>query len=227
MMRKKVLVIAPHPDDETLGCGGTLLLLKDKGYQINWLIVTEVYEKFGFSKDRVSSRNIEIETVSKKYGFENIIRLGIPTAKVDGVAKGDLVSKISDVFNEIKPNIIYVPFYNDVHTDHKLIAEATISCTKWFRYPFIETVLYYETISETDFNVDSTQRSFSPNVYIDISDYLDAKINIMELFESELQAFPFPRSREAIRSLSLLRGSQCGAEAAEAFELLRANVKFK
>lgn len=226
MNNKIVLVIAPHPDDETLGCGGTLLLFKEKGFQINWLIITEVFEEFGFSKERVQTRNNDILNVTKKYGFDNVIRVGIPTSRVDEVSKGKLVEEISNAFKEVKPNIIFVPFYNDVHTDHKVIAEATISCTKWFRYPFVEKVLYYETLSETDFNIDSSASKFKPNVYIDIGQYLDEKLEIMNLYESEMDEFPFPRSNKAIKSLAYLRGSQCGAEAAEAFELLRANVKF-
>lgn len=226
MTDKTVLVVTPHPDDETLGCGGTLLLLRDKGYSINWLIVTDVFEEHGFSSDRVKSRKQEIEIVTKRYNFENVINLGIPTAKVDEIPKGQLVGKISDAINKIKPNILFIPFINDIHSDHKAIAEATISCTKWFRYSFIETVLYYETISETDFNIDSSTSRFAANVYIDICDYLDEKISIINEYKSEMAGFPFPRSEKAIKSLAYLRGSQCGAEAAEAFELLRANVKF-
>lgn len=225
MINKTVLVVTPHPDDETLGCGGTLLLLRNNGYKINWLIVTDVLEKYGFSKERIKSRNTEIELISKQYKFEKVNRLGIPTSRVDEMSKGELVGKISEVFNEIKPSIVFIPFYNDVHTDHKAIAEATISCTKWFRYPFIEKVLYYETISETDFNIDSTGSKFNPNVFIDVSQYLDEKMRIMSIYESEMGEFPYPRSEKAIRSLAYLRGSQSGAEAAEAFELLRANIK--
>ncbi|BEP30345.1 PIG-L deacetylase family protein [Helicovermis profundi] len=224
-MNKTAVVITPHPDDETLGCGGTLLVLKNIGYKINWLIVTNIFEEFGFSKEKIESRNNEIDLVSKRYGFDIVKKIGIPTSRVDEISKGKLVSEISNAFNEIKPNIIFAPFYNDVHTDHKAIAEATLSCTKWFRYSYIEKVLYYETISETDFNIDSTAKRFNPNVYIDISQYLDEKLSIMKIYESEIGEFPFPRSEKAIRSLAYLRGSQCGSDAAEAFELLRANIK--
>ena len=225
-MNKIVLVVTPHPDDETLGCGGTLLLLRNRGYQINWLIVTDIFEQFGYPESKIQSRNNEIEKVSKMYEFEHVIRLGIPTTRVDEVSKGELVGKISNVFHCIKPNIIFVPFHNDVHTDHKLIAEAPISCTKWFRYPFIEKVLYYETLSETEFNIDSTSSRFNPNVFVDVTRYLEKKLSIMKLYDSEIDEFPFPRSEKSIRSLAHIRGMQCGVEAAESFELLRANIKF-
>lgn len=225
MKNKTVLVVAPHPDDETLGCGGTLLLLKNNSYHINWMIVTEIDEKFGFSKDQIKNRNIEISEVSRKYGFDQVIRLEIPTTMVDQIPEQRLVGKISQSLMAIEPNIIFLPFINDVHTDHKRIAEAVISSTKWFRCPSVEKLLYYETISETDYNIDSKSSKFAPSVYVDISLYLDEKVNIMNIYKDEINDFPFPRSEKAIRSLAYLRGSQCGAEAAESFELLRANIR--
>lgn len=224
MRNKNVLVVAPHPDDETLGCGGTLLLLKNKGYRIHWLIVTSISEEMGFSKEKVKSRTDEIEKVARAYGFERTIHMGVPASRVDEIPYNQLVSMISDVFKKVKPNLIFLPFYNDVHTDHKVITEASLSCTKWFRFPYVNTVLFYETISETDFNINSSIKKFEPNVFIDISEYIGEKLRIMNVYESEMDEFPFPRSDKALKSLAYLRGSQCGAQAAEAFELQRANV---
>ncbi|MFX4263256.1 PIG-L deacetylase family protein [Pelotomaculum propionicicum] len=225
MSNKNVIVVAPHPDDETLGCGGTILLLKEQSYKIFWLITTSISQENGFTKERIKKRQKEIKLVSDTYGFESVINLEIPSTKVGEVAYGSLIQMISKEFNEIKPNILFLPFYNDVHTDHKIIAEACLSCTKWFRYPYIETVLAYETLSETDFNINTCNKKFEPNVFIDISNYLERKIQIMNIYESEMSDFPFPRSDKAIRSLAYLRGSQSGSMAAEAFELQRANVK--
>lgn len=226
MKKGNVIVIAPHPDDETLGCGGTLLMLKDKGYSINWLIITTIFQEQGFLPEKISLRTQEIEKVCEMYDFDKVIKMEIPTTKVDEISIGTLIANISKIFNEIKPNIIFTPFIKDVHTDHRIISEAVLSCTKWFRYPFIEKVLYYETLSETDFNIDSTASKFTPNIYVDISGYIDRKIDIMNIYASEFGEFPFPRSEKTIRSLAYLRGSQCGAEEAEAFELLRANIKY-
>lgn len=224
MIGKKIVVVAPHPDDETLGCGGTLLSLKDKGYSINWLIITEMNEEFNFSAEDISVREKEIFDVSKKYGFDCVLKLGIPTSRVDQISKNELVNKISIAFNEIEPNTIFIPFINDVHTDHKLIAEACISSAKWFRHPYIESVMFYETLSETDNNIDSTTSKFNPNVYFNISEHLKKKIDIMKIFNSEISDFPFPRSVKAVESLAYLRGSQSGYQAAEAFELLKAKI---
>ena len=118
-----------------------------------------------------------------------------------------------------KNAIIYIPFICDVHTDHQLIAKAMQSTFKWFRYPHIRKVLMYETPSETEFNF-IEKRKFSPNVFVDISDHIDEKIETMKIYSSEMDDFPFPRSEKTMRSLAAFRGSQSGYEAAEAFELV-------
>ena len=112
-----------------------------------------------------------------------------------------------------------MPFAHDLHTDHQSIAKAMQSTFKWFRYPHIKKVLMYETPSETEFNF-IENRTFHPNVFVDISDYLNKKIETMNIYESEIDDFPFPRSEKIMRSLAALRGSQSGYEAAEAFELV-------
>ena len=137
---KKVVFISPHPDDETLGCGGTLLSHQSKGDEIHWLIATDIKEADGFSAESVSAREAEIKHVSDLYGFDSVHRLGFSTMKVDHYSMGDLVSKISSVINEIQPNIIYLPFKSDVHSDHRIIFNAAYSCTKTFRYPFIQKI---------------------------------------------------------------------------------------
>lgn len=225
MKDKKVLVIAPHPDDETLGCGGTLLYLNEKGYSLNWLIITSIKPNMGYTEETIQKRKNEIDNVSNQYQFRQTINLNIPSAEVEAIPQKQLVQSISKVFQDIKPNIVFLPFYNDVHTDHKKIAEAAISCCKWFRHPYIDNVLFYETISETNMNINAALKKFEPNVYVNIVDYLNPKIEIMNIYQSEVAEFPFPRSKKAIESLAFLRGSECGAQAAEAFELLRAIIK--
>jgi LmbE family N-acetylglucosaminyl deacetylase len=101
------------------------------------------------------------------------------------------------------------------------VSKAVLSCCKWFRYSSIKNILYYETISETDFNINRADEKINLNVYVDISKYYEKKIEAMKIYASELSDFPFPRSLKAIEALASLRGSQCGVEKAEAFELLR------
>ena len=215
----KVLVIAPHPDDETLGCGGTLFRHKANGDEIYWLIVTGISVEIGWSKDAVIKRDNEIEEVSKKCGFSNVFNLRLPTTKIDTLPLSDLIEKITDVYKKVEPEIIYMPFAYDVHTDHQIISKALQSTLKWFRYPYIKKVYMYETPSETEFNFIET-RVFRPNVFVNITKYVDEKIETMKFYAGEIGEFPFPRSEKTLRALATLRGSQSGFDSAEAFELV-------
>ncbi len=216
----KTLVVAPHPDDETLGVGGTLLRRKAEGGETAWLIVTGISEAGGWPEARVAARKGEIAKVSKLYGFDRVYELGFPAAKLDAVPVGELVGKISEVLKDFCPDEIFLPHEGDVHTDHRNVFDAVVSCTKWFRYPFVKRVLAYETLSETGFGL-GTGKEFQPNVFVDVSKHLEQKLQVMEVYGSEMGEFPFPRSREAILALAQYRGSTSGFRAAEAFELLR------
>ena len=216
----RTLVVAPHPDDELLGVGGTLLRRKAEGASTAWLIVTSITKDFGWSEAKVESRETEISRISKFFGFDEVHNLRLPTTKLDTLPIGDIVQKISDCIKSYCPDEVFIPHLGDAHTDHGVVFNATVSCTKSFRYPFIKRVLSYETISETDFGLDIST-AFVPNVFIDISDFLEQKLNAMEIYSSEMGEFPFPRSRESIEALAKLRGSTAGFKSAEAFQLLR------
>lgn len=218
---KKVLVVAPHPDDETLGCGGTLLRHKAQGDEVSWLIITDLSEENGFSPGKVSLRKKEIENVGCLFGFSIIHNLKLPTTRLDRIPMAELIESISNVFQEVQPEVVYLPYPGDVHTDHKIVFDGVASCTKWFRYCFIKRVLAYETLSETDFGINPDSKGFKPNVFVDIAPYLEMKLEIMKVYASELGSFPFPRSEESIRALAALRGVAAGCPAAEAFMLLK------
>ena len=218
---KNILVIAPHPDDETLGCGGTLLRHIDEGNKVYWLLGTTIKEGQGFSSDRVNSRQKEIKKVSEMYGFAGYKQLDFNTTELDQVPRNILVQQISEYVNEVKPNTIYLPYRNDVHSDHAQIFDASVACTKSFRYPFVRKVCVYETLSETEFGMRTDDPGFKPNMWIDISAYIERKIEIMKIFKSEIGDHPFPRSIENIKALSNLRGSFVSCTNAEAFMILK------
>ena len=131
----------------------------------------------------------------------------------------EIIKKISGVISDVKPNIIYTTFNNDVHTDHQIVSKAVSSCLKWFRHPSIKKALMYETLSETNFNFQSNN-FFIPNKFMDISKYLEKKIKIMKIYKTEIGKHPFPRSESVIRANAVLRGSQCGFKYAEAFQII-------
>jgi len=218
---KKVLVVAPHPDDETLGCGGTLLRHINDGDEVSWLIVTKITQAQGFSSDRVTSRASEINQVSGMYNFKSVHHAGFDSMSLDTYSKKEIVETLSGLINDVKPEIIYLPYRLDAHSDHEVVFDAVASCTKWFRYPFVKVVRAYETLSETEFGLRPEDSGFRPNLFINISEFIDKKIVIMGLYAGEMGTHPFPRSEKTIRALATLRGSASGCEAAEAFMTLK------
>ena len=217
------LFVAPHPDDELLGCGGTILRKSSQGDIVGWLLITSVTSEAGWTPQRVSSRNQEIERVREGLSISpnNIFSLGFPAAQLDQIPSSQLIAQISTVFKEFQPQEVFLPHPGDIHTDHRITFEAVSACTKWFRYPSVQRIMTYETLSETNFEQHLTSSTFTPNLFIDVSNYLTQKLQLLEIYESELGTHPFPRSLDAVRALALLRGSQRGVEAAEAFQIIK------
>lgn len=225
-MEKKILVISAHPDDETLGAGGTLLRHSKQGDDITWLIVTNISTDHGFMKERVTSREQEIKEVSDLYGFKKTVKLDYPTMSLSSASLQSLIGDISKVVQEVQPHTIYTMNRSDAHSDHRVIFDAVMACTKSFRYPFIREVLMYECISETEFAPVLPEKIFQPNCFVNISDEMEEKIRIMNVFESELGEHPFPRSERNMRALATFRGAMAGVEYAEAFQILK-NYRFE
>ncbi len=218
----KVLFVAVHPDDETLGCGGTILKHKAQGDEIYWLVVTNATKNHPlcFSDELVEKRDKLVDDVSKAYGFDETIKMYLPTQMLHAVDLKDFVVKADDVFKRIQPNIIYMPFRGDVHSDHRVTFDAIYSCTKSFRKPYINGIYMLEALSETEFSPAVPATSFVPNVYVDITEYIDKKLEIMSLYEKEVMSEPYPRSLSSIKALARVRGSRAGVMYAEAFMLL-------
>ena len=216
-MKNRILVVAVHPDDETLGCGGTLLKHKANSDKIHWLICTNINKNHKYYKNREK----EISKVSNFFNFDSVHNLQFETTKMDKYNTSEIIEKISKVINKLKPNIIYLPFKEDVHTDHKKIFEASYNCTKSFRYPFIKKIYMMETLSETEFAPSIKKDSFVPNVFVDINKFMDKKIQIMKVYKSEIGNHPFPRSVRSIKALASFRGSTSGCKFAESFMLLK------
>lgn len=218
---KKVVIISAHPDDETLGAGGTLLKHKAAGDEVYWVIVTNIFENQGFSKERIAERQEEIEKVAQEFGFTKTYKLDYPTMTLSSSTLLTLVPAISKTFSEIEPEIIYTLNRSDAHSDHRILFDAVAACTKSFRYPYIKQVLMYECLSETEFAPALPEKVFLPNYYVDITDHMDKKLEIMRIFESEIAEHPFPRSIDNIKALAHYRGASVGVKYAEAFQLIK------
>ncbi|MBK30346.1 MAG: GlcNAc-PI de-N-acetylase [Euryarchaeota archaeon] len=218
---RTVLVVAPHPDDETLGCGGTLLRHCQEGDAVHWMIVSEMTSDGGYSLDQIQRRNKEISSVAEAYKFEGVHRLGFPSSQLDTYSIKSIVDAMAVIFRSISPNILYLPFPADAHTDHQISFKAASACTKAFRFNSVRKVMCMEIPSETNFSITPIDREFRPNCYVDINPFLNQKVSIMELYDGEISDFPFPRSDRAIKSLAYLRGAEAGRFACESFMLLR------
>jgi LmbE family N-acetylglucosaminyl deacetylase len=216
-----VLVVAPHPDDETLGCGGTLLRHAAAGDELHWLIATSMSPSAGYSQERIAARRVEIERVAAAYHMKGVHLLEWPTTAVDRIPLAERVLVAARVLAELRPQQLYLPFAGDAHSDHRGVAEAFAAAAKPFRRPELERVLAYETLSETEAGALHALPHFHPHLFVEIARFLEQKLDILECYASELAAFPFPRSREAVEAQARLRGAQSGFAAAEAFQLLQ------
>lgn len=218
---KNILIIAPHADDETLGCGGSIQKWGHQGLTIHWLIVTSMSEAAGFDKIAIDRRQKEIQEASNFYGFASTISLDKRPASLTEHDLPSLIGSIGAIIKDLSIDTLVLPFRYDAHSDHRIVFDAGIACSKTFRYPTVKSVLVYETLSETHYGLDTSTNAFVPNYYVDISSFLDKKSKAMEIYASEVGAHPFPRSLKSIDALATIRGAEAGCEAAEAFVLLK------
>ncbi len=219
---KKVLIVAVHPDDETLGCGGTILKHADKGDDIYWLIITAptIDHPGKYPLELIEKEERQNRAVAEKFGFKKVFNLNLPTQLLGELSFMELVGTIDKVIKEIEPEIIYLNNRSDLHSDHRIAFDAVYSCTKNFRKPYIERILMFETLSETEFSPALTENAFVPNVFVDISAFMDKKLEIMSVYASEVMPDNLPRSYRAMKGLASYRGSRIGVDSAEAFMLI-------
>jgi N-acetylglucosamine malate deacetylase 1 len=217
MTKKCILVFAPHPDDEVLGCGGTIGRFASKGDEVVLCIVTKAYTP-DWSPEYIRKKAEEIQQSNKKLGIAKTIFLDYPTVKLDTIPQKELNDALSKVISEHKPDLVFIPHYGDLNRDHRIVHEASLVATRPFSSN-IKKILAYETLSETEWGHSIAQ--FRPSVYIDITEFIGLKIEAMRLFETELKDAPHPRSAELISALAMKRGSEIGVKYAEAFMLIR------
>lgn len=220
MPTDKVLIIAPHPDDEVLGVGGTIAKFVSEGKEIYVVICTKGYPP-DFDIELIEIGRKETKEVHKFLGVKETIFLDFPAANLDKVPHKEINNKLTEVLEYIKPNMVFIPFGGDLHIDHQKIFHSSLVALRPINSFKIEKIYAYETLSETNWNAPYLITHFVPNVYIDISKYLDRKEEAMKIYNSQLKEFPHERSIESIRALAMLRGSTVTLKAAEAFILIR------
>jgi len=218
-MKKRILVISPHPDDETLGLGGSISKFIDQGSEIYVVTVSghlpPLYDLTDYERTIK-----EAHEAYKVLGVSNSKFLEIPATMVKDEPVHKLNGYIESCIKEFKPNIVFIPF-PDRHIDHRVIFESCLVATRPVgKGTEIEMVAAYETLSETHWNAPYVEINFNPNLVVDISDHLEKKILALQCFESQILE-EGPRSTEAIRALAKFRGSQSGFEYGEAFYIIR------
>ena len=216
----RVVVIAPHPDDEVLGCGGTIAKHASKKDEVHLCIVTKAYTS-EWPEEETEERKNEVYRANQILGIRKTYYLDFSTVKLDTIPQKDLNDSLTRVINEIQPEIVYIPHRGDINRDHRLVFDAAIVATRPKPGAAIKKILSYEVLSETEWAEPSINNAFIPNVYIDISGTLETKLKAMSEYKLELKEYPHPRSLEAISILAKLRGSTIGVAAAEAFMLVR------
>ena len=215
----KIVVVSPHPDDESLGAGGLILKHKKAGDQVYWINMTDVEENQGWDNEFVKKRRKQIKDVCDFYKYDGFYNLKMKPSNLDSMNKGDVISALGKCIQKIEPDWIILPNPTDAHSDHLVTYEAAMSCTKAFRYPYIKRIMTMEILSETDFSKNG--EAFSPNYFVDITEYLDEKIEALKIYDTEFAEAPFPRNLEAVKALALLRGGASGCHYAEAFKVIK------
>ncbi|KRA83614.1 PIG-L deacetylase family protein [Altererythrobacter sp. Root672] len=216
----RVLVIAPHPDDEILGCGGTMARLAAEGHDVHVAIATQGYPP-AFSEESVAQVRREMTNAHEIVRVTKTHVLDLPAAALDQVPASELNARLGRLVEEVEPDTLFLPFVGDIHGDHQLIFLASMVAARPRHDKAPSRIFCYETLSETNWYAAPITPAFVPNVFVDIADTLQVKLDAFAAFESQVRRFPEERSIEAIEALARVRGAAVHLRAAEGFMLIR------
>lgn len=216
----KVLVIAPHPDDEVIGVGGTIAKRAAAGDEVYVCVVTRGPKNL-FPEDLVEQTRKECREADAMLGVKETIFLDFPAVMLETVPRYEFNGKIAEVVQRINPDEVYIPHRGDMQIDHQMVVDAAMVALRPRGKNYPKRVYAYETLSETGWNIPNTMNEFIPTVYEDITEEFELKLKAMEIFKSQLAPFPAARSIGAIEALAKYRGSTVSVLAAEAYSLIR------
>lgn len=223
-MSKKILIVAAHPDDEVLGCFGTVSKLIKEGYEAYTLILGEGKtsrldtRKIEENKEQLEILNDEIKKANDIIGIKKCFVYDFPDNRFDSVDLLDIIKVISKIKEEIKPDIIFTHYENDLNIDHKITYQAVITATRPLENESVKEIYSFEILSSTEWQYPI---SFSPDVFFDIQDTMELKLNAMQCYKSELCLYPHPRSLEGIELNAKYNGMRVGKNYVEAFKSVR------
>jgi len=217
---KNILVIAPHPDDEVLGCGGVIARHSSRGDLVQVVVVSRGAPDI-FPAEEIEQTRSELSAAHKLLGVKETHFLDFPAPRLDTVPGHVLADTLTRLVREIRPQTVYAPHWGDLHSDHKAVYWATMVATLPTGGPGVERLLCYETLSETEWGGASADSAFSPTVFVNIGEFLSIKLEAMACYRTQLKESPHSRSLRSIEALARLRGSSVCLDAAEAFVLVR------
>lgn len=223
-MNKKILIIAAHPDDEVLGCFGTISKYINQGYDAYTLILGEGktsrddIRDINSKKGEIEELNSEIIKANKIIGIKEVFIEQFPDNRFDSVDLLDIVKIINKIKEKIKPDIIFTHYENDLNIDHSLTYKAVLTATRPMEDECVKEIYAFEILSSTEWNYPI---SFSPDFFVDISETINLKLDAMAQYESELREFPHPRSLEGIKLNAKYHGMRIGKNYVEAFKTIR------
>jgi LmbE family N-acetylglucosaminyl deacetylase len=220
---ERLAVIAPHPDDEVLGCGGTIARCASEGAEVHVIFATTGVPHLVSSEEHEQLRS-EVRTAHVCLGVSRAHFLDLPAARLDSVARADVNRALAAVLDAVEPDTVLMPFVGDVHLDHQVLFSSALVAARPNRASYPIRLWAYETLSETNWNAPYVTSSFNPMLFVDITLSLDRKLAAMKAYRSQIRIFPHERSVEAIEALARVRGATVHREAAEAFVLLRSVI---
>ena len=220
-MKEKILVVAAHPDDDILGCGGTLKKLKNNNAHITVVYFTDgVTSRENYTQKDKLFRKSNAEKAAKIIGYNKIIHFDLHDQRLDEYPLISLTQKLEKVLFKLKPTTIFTHFHNDLNADHQIVNKVVLTATRPNIHFCISKILFFEVLSSTEWNYNNSI-NFSPNYFVNISITLDDKIDAFKKYTKEIRKYPHPRSIEGIKNLAKYRGMQAGINYSEAFMLGR------
>jgi LmbE family N-acetylglucosaminyl deacetylase len=224
--KQSVLIIAAHPDDEVLGCGGTIARLSQEGHDLYIAIlgegITSRYEKRNLAdRQLIKSLRANCRQATDLLSVKEIFIYDLPDNRFDTLPLLDVVKVVEDLINRLQPQVVYTHHGGDLNIDHAITQRAVLTATRPVVGCPVKKIYEFEIPSSTEWSFNQFQSAFQPNVFVDITETLEMKIKAMAVYESEKRPFPHPRSFEAIRDNARRWGSMVGLNASEAFVLVR------
>jgi len=220
MKKEKILIVAAHPDDEVLGCGGVISKYR-KTCEFSVIFMTNgVSSRSGSNKNKILTRKNACLKLFKKIGFSKPIFFNFPDNQMDKVPMLKIVKKLESKIKDIKPNTIFTHYSQCLNIDHRKTFEAVITACRPLSNKSVKKILSFEIPSSTDWAI-FKGKNFQPNYYIDISKHIKNKLSYIKFYKEELRKYPHSRSLNSIKSLASVRGANCGVNFAEGFYLNR------